>query len=441
MVVSTALGGIFMVAVQSAAQDTRVMESSDSLTFFALLGLLMVFGGVPSAALATIFAQQAAAAVTEEKAADMTATTRAILKATLYFSLVVAGVAMVFAQPISAALGVHDPNALRVTMLAVLPVISLPTFKGLLQGLHRFAPLGWLQIMEGFLRLSVFLLLVMVLKGRAVGGVWAICAGQFVTTAAAVWWTRDVLRAKSSGYFSWKTWLIRGAPLTMALGAYTLMTCLDRVFIKSLFFDTIPVKLYNNAMLVGFAIGQFISPVTTVMFPTIVRNLALSKKSDALTLTVLTTGIFAALSAVGFTLFPRLPLLVLHLKMEAAPLVPWFAWAILPLAMAYVLIQNLMARERYAAALWLIFVPVVYGLTLMAISPLLVSLADVNTQAHGVTNPETLRELMRVADFKAMTRVIQTLGFFCMALFGVVALFSWRATVTSTSGQGLAAGR
>ena len=64
------------------------------------------------------------------------------------------------ARPVAAALTVKNPAALRVTMLAVLSVVWAPTFKGLLQGLHRFASLGWLLILEGVIRLGTFILLV-----------------------------------------------------------------------------------------------------------------------------------------------------------------------------------------------------------------------------------------------------------------------------------------
>jgi len=406
MVVATFLGGIFMVGVQIAAQSSRLMAASDSTNFVALLGLLIIIGGVPSAAMQTIFAQQAAAAVTDPEKRELTATLRALLRATFLFWLLLAGAVILFAGPVAAALDVHNPAALRIAMLAVLAAVWLPAFKGLLQGQHRFAPLGWLQIMEGAVRLAIFFLLVLGFEGGAAGGLWAVFAGSYLTLACALWLTRDVWRAKVTASFSWKNWLNRGAPLTLAIGAYVCISSLDRVFTKSLFLDPVPVKLYNNAMLIGFAIVQFIAPITAVMFPTIVRNLALSKKTDALLLTLAVTGIFACLAAVGCTLFPRLPLAVLHFDSKAAPLVPWFAWALLPLTLANVLIQNLMARSRFVAAQWLILVPILYGLTLMAIAPALVRMPEV---------------------FSAFKAIIQTLGSFSLLLFAVAAWFTWRA--------------
>jgi len=404
MVVTTFIGGIFMVGVQVLAIR---MRKTDFNNFVALLGLLVVFGGVPAAALQTIFAQQAAAAVTGEKRADLTATARALLRSTFIFWLVVAGLALIFVGPVSAALGVNNPAAVRLVMLCVLPSLWGPILKGLLQGEHRFAPLGWLLMLEGVVRIGTFVLLVMILKGGAAAGFWAVFTGLYLTMSIALWLTREVWSGKSTGAFSWREWLARGAPLTMGMGAYVFMTRLDNVFTKSLFYDADSVKLYNCAMFMGFAITQFISPITAVMFPTIVRNLALSKKTDALALTLAVTGGFGCLAAVGCTVFPKLPLAILHFDPGAAPLVPWFAWAVLPLTLAYVLIQNLLAQGRYAAAPWLILVPVLYGLTLMAQGPALVRMFD--------SHP-----------FDAFERVIQTLGLFCLLLFAVAGWFTWR---------------
>jgi O-antigen/teichoic acid export membrane protein len=404
MVTATFTGGIFMAGVQVLAAR---MKDTDCNNFVALLGLSVVFGGVPAAALQTIFAQQAAAAVSDEKTGLLTATVRALLRSTFLVWLVVAGLAVIFVGPVSGALGANNPAAVRITMLCILPLIWGPIFKGLLQGEHRFAPLGWLLMLEGVLRMGSFIVLVLMLKGGAAAGMWAVFTGQYVILAIAFWLTRNVWSAKTSTPFSWKAWLVRGAPLTMGMGAYVFMTRLDNVFIKSLYVAKMyqrDVKLYICAMFVGFAITQFVAPIAAVMFPTIVRNLALSKKSEALALTMGVTGGFACLAAAGCTLFPRLPIAILFPKyLEAAPLVPWFAWAVLPLTLANVLIQNLLAQERYAAAPWLILVPVLYGLTLMAQAP----------------------ELVRMPMFGAFERVIVTLGLFCLLLFAVAAWFTW----------------
>ncbi|MGA2541752.1 MAG: hypothetical protein ABSG78_09395 [Verrucomicrobiota bacterium] len=422
MVVSTFVGGIFMAGVQIVALHGHVMEESDCNTFIALLRLLMLFGAVPSAALQTIFAQQAAAALTDEARGELTASVRALLRTTFIFWLCVAGLVLILARPFSAALAVNDPTAVRVTMLAVLAVVWGPTFKGLLQGLHRFGPLGSLATLEGMVRLGTFILLVKWLHGGAAGGVWAVFIAQYLVLIIAVWQTRDVWSAKIPAAFAWKPWLRWGVPLTLGMGAYVFMSIqVDSLFVKSAFHNSTHVQLYNCAMFIGFAMTQFIAPITAVMFPTIVRSLALSRKSDALVLTLAVTGVFAGLAATACTLFPKLPLAILFPdKIGAAVLVPWYIWALVPLALAYPLIQNLLARGRFAATPWLIAVPILYVLTLIALKPWLVAMPD---------------------DFSAFKVIIQIMGCFCLLLFGVAAWFTWRKPANAVLDPGSAAAR
>jgi O-antigen/teichoic acid export membrane protein len=409
MVSATFIGGIFMAFVQTAANR---MPTTEYNTFNALLGLLIILGGVPSAALQTIFAQQAAAAVTEEKECALNTAVRALLKVTGLFWLIIALWIWLFTGGVSQFLRIGEPQALRLTALIVLCTLWLPILKGVLQGQHRFAPLGWLIMCEGAGRLGIMILIVVVLKGHATGGVVAVFAGQLGTLVIAGWLTRQVWLRADSATFHWKQWLKRGAPLTLGMGAVMFISSVDRIFVNSLFFEHVPVSLYMGAMLTGYAIVQFVAPITSVMFPRIVRSLARSEKTDALTLTLIVTGGFACLAAAGCTLFPKLPLQVLFFArpqmVQAAPLVPWFAWSLMPLTLANVLIQNLLARERFAATPWLMLVPVVYGLTLMAISPAL---------AH-----------MKI--FDAFKCVVQTIGCFALMLFAVAAWFTWHRPET-----------
>jgi O-antigen/teichoic acid export membrane protein len=405
MVVATFLGGVFMAFVQTAANR---MPTTQYNTFNALLRLLIILGGVPSAALQTIFAQQAAAAITDDKERALTAATRALLKVTGLFWLINALWVWLFTRWVCQLLGIVEPKALRLTALIVLCTLWLPILKGLLQGQHRFGPLGWLQMCEGAGRLGIIILVVILLKGQATGGVFAVFAAQLVTVVVAAWLTRQIWLRADSAKFQWKQWLTRGGPLTLGMGAVILISSIDALFVNSLFFEHFPVKLYMGAMLTGYANIQFIAPITSVMFPKIVRSLARAEHTDALTLTLMITAAFACLAAAGCTLFPKLPLQVLFFHrpemVQAAPLVPWFAWSLMPLTLANVLIQNLLARERFAATPWLMIVPVVYGLALMAMAPVLV----------------------RMPIFDAFRRIVQTIGCFSLLLFAVAAWFTWR---------------
>jgi hypothetical protein len=45
-------------------------------------------------------------------------------------------------------------------------------------------------------------------------------------------------------------------------------------------------------------------------------------------------------------------------------LLPWFAWSMLPLSLANVLVNNLLARSEFRAVPWLVLVAAGYGIAL-----------------------------------------------------------------------------
>ena len=396
-----------MTLVHSVASK---MQDTEYALFGALLGFFVMLG-VPAAGLQTVFAQQSAAAIDDERNRELNATARSILKGTLILWLVIGVLLIAAINPICALLKITNRAALWLSVILVLPGLWLPVFRGLLQGKHHFFGMGWLQILDGVGRFTAMIVIVLLLHGQAAGGLLAALIGNVAALGTAAWLTRHIWTSKGTSRasrFDWKKWLGRVVPLTLGAGSIILMSCIDRVFVQSLFPDTSLNRLYVGATLSGFAIVQFITPITVVMFPKIVQSVARAEKSNALALTVLVTGIFGAAAAIGCTIFPELPLRIIYFtKPEIWPakyLVPWFAWALLPLTMANVLIQNLLARGRFEAAFWLFLVPILYALTLVLLSPVLIQLPQLD----------------------AFKRVAQILGIFSVALFGVAAWFSWR---------------
>jgi hypothetical protein len=112
---------------------------------------------------------------------------------------------------------------------------------------------------------------------------------------------------------------------------------------------------------------------------------------------------------IGCTLFPWLPLYLALYKpiyiTTASPLVPWFAWSMLPLTLANVLLNALLARGRFAVVPWLVLVAIGYGAALAVVGQYAGSLAD--TQA-------------------GLRMMIQTLGVFSTLLLVVCAWFSFK---------------
>jgi O-antigen/teichoic acid export membrane protein len=234
--------------------------------------------------------------------------------------------------------------------------------------------------------------------------------------------TRSVWRNRAEVAFDWRTWFASALPLSFGLGTILLMSSADMLFVQSLF-EKSQATLYGGAMLTGFAIVQFIAPVALVMFARVTQSVARKIHSDSLSMTLLATILFGLAAAVGCTLFPRLPLRVMYFTnpemWNAAPLVPWFAWALLPLTVANVLVQDVLARGQFKAVPWLIVVTALYAAALAFQAPALV----------------------QIGGFGAFKRIIQTMGTCSAVLCVVAAYFSRRRAEITVSDRSSAAAR
>jgi len=402
MVIATFAGGFFMALVHTVAGRMGREEYS---AFVTLLRVLIIMG-IPSVALQTIFARQAAAAIGPKQEQQLIATVRAIAAGTFLVWLLTAIAVLAAGRPLCHLLKIRNPAALYLTLLVGLVGLCVPILKGILQGQHRFGGLGWLQISDGIGRLTLMMVIVLVLGGKAAGAMFAVFAGQFFTASIGAVLTRSIWSTRPTVAFDWKEWLGGAVPLTIGLGTVVLMSSTDMVFVQGLFADGRQTALYGAAMLTGYAMVQFIAPVALVMFARVVQSVARSERSDSLGMTLAATSLFGCLAAVGATLFPKLPLRLMYFSSpdmwHAAPLVPWFAWALLPLTVANVLMQNILAQGRYRAVPWLALVPAFYAAALC-------------WQAPG---------LLEMKQFDAFIRVIQTLGVASAALCGLAAWFS-----------------
>lgn len=162
---------------------------------------------------------------------------------------------------------------------------------------------------------------------------------------------------------------------------------------------------YAAAGMIGRALAYFTVPLTLVMFPKIARSTALREESSALKLTLALTALAGGGAALMCTFFPKLPLRIVYddsFFPISAPLVPWFAWCMLPLTLSTVLINNLMAKACFSSVPWLVAVAVAYAFTLY----------------------------FRHESFIVVIRV---LGFFGMLLLAVCAWFSFHEARTGRS--------
>ena len=402
LVVATVSSGLFMTATQVVAN--RWMTREEYGIWFALLRIFLLMS-IPSAGLQIVFAQQTAAAVTDQQYRLLAQTVRATLRATFLIWLAMAAVAFWGWHHWIALLKISNPAALGVTVAIGLASLWLPVLKGVVQGLQNFLGLGWVLIIDGVGRFAA-IAVILWLGGQAAGGMTGALIGQAVGVLVGAWLIRHLLLA-SGERMAWRPWLRSVVPLTLGIGVVQFMSNADVVFVQSTF-SAEQTPLYMPAAMIGLALMTFTGPLTSVMFPKIVRSVALTQDTRALRQALGATALLGAAAAFACTLLPKLPLRIIYFSKpeywDAAPLVPWFVWSLLPLVLANVLISNLLARERFAIVPWLGLVGLGYGAGLAAWKP----------------------HLVVMEQFQAFRTVIQTLGAFSLLLLGVATFFTWR---------------
>ena len=401
LVVATVASGVFMTATQVVA--SRWMTPTEYGVWFALLRIFLLMS-VPSIGLQIVFAQQTAAAVTELQSHQLARAVRATAQAMFVIWLFMALVAFVGQQHWIALLKITNPAALWVTVLIGLASLWLPMVKGVLQGLQNFLGLGWVLILDGVGRFGA-ILAILWLGGQAAGGMTGALIGQGVSLLIGAWLIRHLLRARGRR-MEWFPWLRRVVPLTLGIGCIQFMANADVVFVQSVFPGEIASQHYMPAAMIGLAMVTFTTPLAAVMFPKVVRSVALTQDTRALRQAMGATALLGGGAALASTVLPVLPLQIIYFGNRAywaaSPLVPWFVWCLWPLILANVLIGNLLARERFAMVPWLLLVAVGYGVALATLKP----------------------RLLVMEQFQALRSVIQTLGLSNLLLLGVAVMFT-----------------
>jgi O-antigen/teichoic acid export membrane protein len=403
MMFATILGGVFMYAVHAVA-GPPLQAKGEYGVFFTLLQLFNLMQ-IPAIGLQTIFAQQTVMAANDQSLRQLTAAIRVVALATFLIWLVMGGVLLGLRDQLVILWKISNPAALWVTALIGLCSMWLPINLGVLQGRQDFLWLGWAVILNGAGRFLSITVIVLLLGGCAAGAMTGALIGVLVAMGIAVWHARDVWLGPQAP-FDWRAWFARVLPLTLGLGASMFMMSADTIVVQSLF-DRKDTGLYNAAGMIGRALVFLTAPLMTVMFPKVARSAMHAEKTSVLGQALGATTLLGGLAALGCTILPTLPLRLVYRDptfLQIAPLVPWFAWCMLPLTLANVLINSLLARLHYCAVPWLALVAAGYGLTLLLLSP----------------------TLLKVEQAQAFRLVVQVLGGFGLLLVAVAAWFTWR---------------
>jgi O-antigen/teichoic acid export membrane protein len=389
LMIATVTGGLFMTAVHFLSK--RIPEEEYG-QFVAFLSVAMF---IPAMPLQMVLAQQTARARALHREHELSGLIRAMWLGTFLVWLLAVVVVLLFQSKIMAQWHISNPVAIWLTLPVLLFTAWLPMFYGILQGQQNFLWMGWSMLVHGVGRLTIGAFAVIVLHYYAPGMVLGILAGLTIALVIAIWPTRSLWLASPQA-FEWRGVLHQIIPLTLGFAAYQFLLTADTMVVRGCFSGS-DSAFYGSAGTLARASMWLVGPLAVVMFPKIVHAKAKAEKSDLMGVVLIGTVLLAAGGATGLWLFRPwvVPFMFKPSYVQpAAVLLPWYAWAVVPLAVANVLLNNLLARGLFN---------VVPALCVLAIA-----------YAFG---------LSRFHDTPVM--VIQTLGVGNLLLLAVCAFYTW----------------
>jgi O-antigen/teichoic acid export membrane protein len=356
---ATVGGGLFMTAVHVLS---HAMPEGEYGQFVAFLSVAMF---IPAMPLQMVLAQQTARALALHKEHELSGVIRAAWLGTFLIWLVAVVIVLFCQNAIMAQWKISNPMALWLTLPVLLFTTWLPMFSGLLQGQQNFLVLGWSQMSQGVGRLAIGALAVLVLHYYAPGMVLGILAGLTLALGIAIWPTR-ALWLPSPQAFDWRSLLRQILPLTLGFGAYQFLLTADTMLVRGCFSGN-DSAYYGSSGTLARASMWLVGPLATVMFPKIVHAKAKAEKSDLMGVVLIGTIVLAAAGATGLWVLGPVAVKIMFGQSYVQPdsvLLPWYAWAVVPLSVANVLLNNLLARSLFRVVPALCVLAIGYGFAL-----------------------------------------------------------------------------
>lgn len=395
-------GWLMVAAVGGGAMTWGVHFLSKSIpeSQYATFGtLLMVVACLPTMPLQMIFAQQTAQALATGRERQLAGMIRMAWLWTFVLWALAAACIFIFQKQIVAGWHLPDATGLMVTLPLILASLWLPMFSGVVQGRQDFFWLGWATIVGGGGRFVAAGFLVLALGFGAAGMMAGALIGVGFSAWIVIWRSRD-LWTLASEKFETSDLRRQIVPLVFGFGALQFMFTADTMFAKA-YFTGDQMAPYVAAGTLSRALLWLVLPLAQVMFPKIVHASAKSEKTNLFNLVVLGTAVLAVCGGLGLWIVGPIVVKIVYKTSYVAAttaLLPWYAGAMVPLAMANVMVNDLLARACYAVVPWMVVLALAYGFTLPAMLN------------HFPGRLEV---------------VLQTLGVFNLLLFGVCAWFAW----------------
>ena len=409
MSIATALGGITSYAVHMFAKDMPDSEYGAFTTMIQLLNLI----AIPAIGLQAVFAVKAAKSKTKEDDLRMVREQIGITIAVITISLVGFGGIYLYGETLVSAFKLPSIQVLAITLSAGIVALLLPMAYGVLQGKQRFLWLGWAMLSLGVVRLATLFGLFRFHNTSLTNGmiaVWAGYAFAFVLAISTAGLPKMGLIEMliSLKRVNWRELTRQFIPLSLGGGAVIYMMSVDMVVVQR-FFNEKQTGYYAAAGMIGRALIFFVGPIVAVMFPKLVKSHAEQKPTDVLRFTLLLTAGLCAIAITLGILVPDIPLRIIYDEsyLKATPLIPWFIGAMAPLALAAVLVNNLLAQGFYRAVYGLAGICITYTLCLSHFAP---KLAEQTTSEFNVL---------------AYISVVKIIGLSNLAFLGVAGIFTY----------------
>jgi O-antigen/teichoic acid export membrane protein len=386
---ATVAGGVFMTGVHFL---TKILPKDSYGEFGVFLIVAMFIQALP---FQIVFAQQTAHALALGRGHELSGLIRAGWIGTFGVWLVAAIVAVLFQGSIVAHLKITDPAAFWLALPTLLFTAWVPMFLGVLQGQQNFLWMGWSMMANGVGRIAFAVLAVALLHWHASGMVAGMLGGLTFSLVLAVWPTRSLWVAPALP-FDWRALLHQAVGLGLGFAAYNFLFTVDTLVVKW-YFSSTDSAFYLNAGTLARAAMWLVGPLAAVMFPKLVHAKARAQKTDLLGVVLLGTLILSAGAAVGLSVLGRIAVRIISTPEYVDPvtrLLPWYAWALVPLSVGNVLLNNLLAHGQFKVVPGLCIVALGYGIAL--------------TQFH-----------------QTPVMVIQVMGLADLALTAVCAWYTW----------------
>jgi O-antigen/teichoic acid export membrane protein len=389
LMIAAMASGALMWGVHFLAKKIPASEYGTLITLFSVVSL------IPTIPFQMVFTHQTAAGLAKNQERQLTSMIRASWLGIFLFWLAAAAVVFIFRSQIAANWHLANPLALWITMAVILFSLWMPMFQGVMQGQQNFLWLGWSNIFAGGFRLSAAVFIVFELSGQATGIMTAVFLGFLAATLVGIWQTRALWLGKSEP-FNRRDFLREVVPLLLGFAATQFLFCADTSFVDS-YFGAEKTAPYGAAGTLSRALLWLVLPLAAVMFPKIVHSTAKSEKSNLLGLVLLGTGVLVGVGVLCLWILGPLVVKIVYppeYVSQTLAILPWYAGAMVPLALANVLVNDLLGRGKFQIVPFLVVLAIAYGVAL--------------TQFH-----------------ESFAAVLKMLGAFNLVLFVICAWFVW----------------